>query len=239
MHANVTMKFDILKQPSSKLRYSLDLVRFLAVYRKFKKFTMINRRAYVENLALMDIALANAALTEGAVIECGTWKGGMAGGMIMVGGTKRRYYFFDSFAGLPPAQDIDGETAKRWQADTTSPRYHNNCTATLEEFEAAMTLAACPPQLVEVRKGFFEDVFPAFSPPPVAILRLDGDWYESTITCLEKFWPAMIPGGLIILDDYYTWDGCSRAVHDFLSKHRASERVRQGPIGRVAYIIKE
>jgi O-methyltransferase len=54
--------------------------------------------------------------------------------------------------------------------------------------------------------------------------------------CLERLFDYVAVGGLVVLDDYHTWDGCSRAVHDFLSKRKAAERLRH--INNVAYIEK-
>jgi hypothetical protein len=50
-------------------------------------------------------------------------------------------------------------------------------------------------------------------PDEIAILHLDGDWYESTMTCLVYLYPRVVPNGLIILDDYSYWPGVKRAVH--------------------------
>jgi O-methyltransferase len=78
----------------------------------------------------------------------------------------------------------------------------------------------------ELRKGFFKDTLPDFDPGPIALLRLDADWYESTMECLTHLFDRVVPDGIIILDDYYTWDGCSRALHDFLSYRKAVERIQ-------------
>jgi O-methyltransferase len=95
-----------------------------------------------------------------------------------------------------------------------------------------------PSSQIEIHKGFFEQTLPRFQPPPIAVLRLDADWYSSTAICLEHLWDAVMPGGIVLLDDYYHWEGCSRAVHDFLSRRGAPEVVRQGRLGRVAFIPK-
>jgi O-methyltransferase len=77
-------------------------------------------------------------------------------------------------------------------------------------------------------KGWFESTLPAFVPPcPIAVLRLDGDWYESTMTALESLFKHLSRDGIVILDDYYAWEGCSRAVHDFLSRHQSNARLTQ------------
>jgi hypothetical protein len=89
-------------------------------------------------------------------------------------------------------------------------------------------------QLIE---GWFSDTLPLFVPPaPIALLRLDADWYDSTTTCLECLYSHVAPGGIVILDDYYTWDGCARALHDFLSKHSALDRIQS--VGPICFLVK-
>src|SRR5580700_6227213 len=127
------------------LSQAVDYVRFGRHYRKFKPYTMINRRQFLENLILAKEALSNPKLYHGAVIECGTWKGGMAAALIEIGGSERNYYFFDSFEGLPPAEDIDGKSAKDYQADTSNPGYFDNCRASLADIKSAVSLTGCPP----------------------------------------------------------------------------------------------
>lgn len=231
---------------NAALFYASGLIRGLRLFRKYRTSTMYpsGRMAgaaiiYAENLALLRMVLRNPDLEGGCIIECGTWRGGMAAGMIEVAGTARKYHFFDSFEGLPPAGERDGFAAREFQSHTLSPTYFNNCTASLEEFEETISKAGCPKQNIGIHKGFFETTLPAFSCPPIAVLRLDADWYDSTMICLEKFWDHVMPGGLILIDDYYTWEGCSRAVHAFLAKREARERLHQGPLGRVVFVVKE
>jgi O-methyltransferase len=85
--------------------------------------------------------------------------------------------------------------------------------------------------------GFFNKTLPHFQTEPIALLRLDADWYDSTMVCLEYLFERVVERGIIILDDYYTWDGCSRAIHDFLSKNKATERIRSYD-NSVCYLIK-
>jgi O-methyltransferase len=220
-------------------RAIVDASRALWLRRKYDDATMIRYPTFVANLVVVGQALRDPALAAGAIVECGTWKGGMAAALIQVGGPRRNYLFFDSFEGLPPAREIDGEKAHAWQADTQSATYYDNCSASLQEFDATIRRARATPCQVSVHKGLFSETLPNIQPPPIAVLRLDGDWYDSTMQCLDTFWDSMIPGGLIIVDDYYTWDGCTRAVHDFLSKRKAREKLRQARFGNVSYLIKE
>jgi len=57
------------------------------------------------------------------------------------------------------------------------------------------------------------------------------------MTCLENIYDKVVPGGIIIIDDYYAWDGCSKAIHDFLSKEGLNDRVGQWR-NDVGYILK-
>ena len=77
-----------------------------------------------------------------------------------------------------------------------------------------------------IHKGWFNTTLTAFQAEDgIAILRLDADWYDSTIECLEHLFPQVNGGGLILIDDYYTWEGCSKAVHDYLSRHKSRCRI--------------
>jgi O-methyltransferase len=201
---------------------------------------MIQSRPFRENLLLAKKALLNPALKGAAIIECGTWKGGMAASLVEIGGPDRPYYFFDSFAGLPIAESIDAKSAHDYQANTSGPGYFDNCRASIDDIKEALSLVARRSNRIKIIPGFFEDSFKDFEPPQIAVLRLDADWYASTVICLRKFWDHVLPGGLILIDDYYTWDGCAHAVHEFLSAVKAKERVQQGRIsGTIAFIQKQ
>jgi hypothetical protein len=200
---------------------------------------MIPFRQFIENLALIGSVVDMRALHSAAVVECGTWQGGMSAALIDFCGPGRQYCFFDSFEGLPPAKEIDGEQAQAWQADTAGPDYYDNCRSSIATFYDTIGRTSVDRKMVQVVEGFFEETLSGFASPPVAVLRLDGDWYDSTIVCLRKFWDHVVPGGIILIDDYYNWEGCTRAVHDFLAERQATECISQGPIGRVAYIKKK
>ncbi|HXQ52715.1 MAG TPA: TylF/MycF/NovP-related O-methyltransferase [Stellaceae bacterium] len=214
------------------------VLRYYAIWRRYRPFTMIGRDAYLANLYLADKCLAQPAMDGACVIECGTWRGGMAAGLATIGGTARDYHFFDSFAGLPPATAEDGEFARRAQQTRDGGLYFDNNTASRAEFMAAIAGAALPPERLHVHEGLFADTFASVEVPPVAVLRLDADWYSSTLQCLEKFWDRVLPRGLVLIDDYHDWEGCTKAVHAFLAARGASEPIRESRFGKVAYIVK-
>ena len=155
------------------------------------------------------VARMYASEIGGDVVECGVWRGGMSAGLARVLGNNRKYYLFDSFEGLPAAKDIDGADAIQWQEDTKSVGYYDNCKAEIGFAEAAMQKTGVRFELI---KGWFSDTLPKFTVPgPIALLRLDGDWYESTIDCLTHLYPKVAQKGVIIIDDYFTWEGCSQS----------------------------
>jgi len=211
------MKLNYTKNYIKKIR---DILKYSSVSKKYKEFTMLSQKEYVECLSLID----QYKQIEGCVIECGVWRGGMIAGIADVLGKDRNYYLFDSFEGLPPAKEIDGQSAIEWQKDVNSPGYHDNCKAEMDWAERAMKKSGATKY--NLVKGWFDETIPTYQlKEPIAILRLDGDWYDSTMTCLEGLFDKVAKGGLIILDDYYVWDGCSKALHEFLSKHKKSERI--------------
>jgi O-methyltransferase len=201
------------------------------IYARFKPYTMIPSGIYVANLELAEYF----SRTKGAIVECGTWKGGMIAGMAELLGVGREYWLFDSFEGLPKAKPVDGEAALHWQADVTSPNYFNNCSASETEARAAMRLAGI--HAPQIRRGWFAESLPgADFRNGISVLRLDADWYDSTMDVLTHLFDKVNTGGCLIVDDYYTWDGCARAVHDFLSRRERTERI--GTHKGVCFIVK-
>jgi O-methyltransferase len=208
----------------------LDL-RLHRLYRKYSPYTMIPEPVFVDNLRLV----RDYAPSSGAVVECGVWRGGMSAAVAQLLGPSRDYYLFDSFEGLPPAKAIDGAAAQAWQSDTSSPAYFDNCRAEMEHAQRAMALSGA--QRTHIVKGWFSDTLQSFpADQRIAVLRLDGDWYESTMQCLTQLFPRVSAEGLIIFDDYYAWDGCALAVHDYLSRMRLPCRLRQSKHG-VCYTV--
>lgn len=223
----------VTKEQCKQAIKGIGRLRYESTFNRFQNHTMIRNDAYVLNLELAN----RFRRIPGHVVECGTWRGGMIGGLASILGDDREYFLFDSFEGLPPAQEIDGDRAIRWQADKSSPAYLDNCAAEERFAREAMKLSGATRYTLV--KGWFNETLPKMTwTKPIAILRLDGDWYESTMSCLDALFPQVAKGGVIIVDDYYVWDGCSRAVHDYLSKHSRPERIRQYS-DSICHIIKE
>lgn len=200
---------------------------------------MIPEAAFVDNLTLAEGHLRQHALHNGCVIECGTWRGGMSFGLVEALPQIQEFHCFDSFQGLPKVGPLDGETARRLQEEGRFVAVNNY--TSVEEFQSGLRLLEPSRQAcVHVHPGWFTDTLPGFAPArPVSLLRIDCDWYDSVSLVFETLFDRVQQGGLIIIDDYMAWEGCARAVHDFLSKRKAPERISQtaAPDG-ISFIVK-
>jgi hypothetical protein len=192
---------------------------------------MIPKATFVQNLALC----SDYKHLQGDFVECGVWRGGMSAAIAEILGKDRLVHLYDSFMGLPEAKEIDGPAALSWQRDTSSSNFYNNCCAEECFVEQAMSLA-CHSNYV-LHKGWFKETLLEQLPERIAILHLDADWYDSTMTCLRYLFPKVIDQGIIIIDDYGTWDGCAKAVHEYLSSINQVNRILQRN-NRVTYIRK-
>jgi len=202
------------------------------IHEKYKAFTMVPEQVYVRNLAIAE----RISGLDGCIVECGVWRGGMIAGLADMLGSERSYYLLDSFQGLPKAQEIDGESAREWQENVNSPNFYDNCCAPEEYARKAMSISKA--RNYSLYPGWFEDTLPNFKPDKeIALLRLDADWYESTTLCLNYLFNLVAKGGLIILDDYYDWDGCSKAVHDFLSVNSRNEKIDS--FNGICFLVKK
>jgi O-methyltransferase len=206
-------------------------LHFRKIFRKFREFTMVPENTYIANLHLA----AQVRRVPGDIVECGTWRGGMIAGIADVLGADRHYRLFDSFEGLPLAKEIDGEAALAWQRDTSGPNYFNNCRASEDEAKRAMSLSAG--KRYTIVKGWFNQTLSTVGAGPIALLRMDADWYESTKEILDNLGHCVVPGGLIIVDDYYSFEGCTRAVNEFAAAR--AWMIRQDPRGGICFIVPQ
>jgi hypothetical protein len=85
--------------------------------------------------------------------------------------------------------------------------------------ELILATVKYPAELVHYHAGWFQETVQRDAPDigPIAVLRLDGDWYESTKICLEYLYPHVARHGVVVIDDYAFYEGCRRAVDEFLS----------------------
>ena len=171
----------------------------------------------------------------GCFVECGVWKGGSSAIMALAvqnAGQKRPLHLFDSFEGLPEPAAIDGEEAAAYSGGRNQGKLVtlDRCTAELDGVRhLILEEIRVPPELAHFHVGWFQNTIPVVAGQlgPIALLRLDGDWYDSTKVCLENLYPLLSPGGIIIMDDYWTWEGCRKATDEYREKHNINSLIQQ------------
>lgn len=195
-----------------------ELRQIASVAAKARPFTLLGDWALLHLAAIVQHVLAEDI--RGDFVDCGVWRGGssfLMGELLRQAKiTDRKVWMFDSFQGLPPPQDKDGEDAFAYAQDTASPLYYDNCRVDLQEVREHSRLLGLE-EYCKIVPGWFEDTLPVAGVGDIALLHIDCDWYASVKCCLQYLYDAVVPGGFVILDDYYVWDGCARAVHEFLS----------------------
>ena len=155
----------------------------------------------------------------GDYIETGVWRGGccilMRAILSAYDDRQRKVYVADSFEGLPmPKPEI-------YPGDADSPAFLRDAALAVSEAQVRENFRKydlLDDQVVFI-KGFFSSTLPNLADQTFALLRLDGDMYESTIVALESLYPKLSPGGYIIIDDYGAVAGCKKAVDDYRARH--------------------
>lgn len=174
--------------------------------------TMIGRRR-MENLA-ESLATVLDDDVPGDLAEAGVWRGGatilMRAALEAWDDDVRNVWAADSFRGLP-APD-----AERWPADEGVDLSGIDALAVPRvEVEAAFARYGLLDDRVRFLEGWFCDTLPAAPIEKLALLRLDGDLYQSTWEALENLYPKLSVGGILIVDDYGAFEPCRRAVADY------------------------
>ncbi len=153
--------------------------------------------------------------TKGDLVEAGVWRGGasifMRGVLKAFEVADRRVWLADSFAGLPEPDPISYPKDTGDIHHTLSPYL----AVTMEQVKANFERYGLLDSQVCFLKGWFKDTLPSARINEIAVLRLDGDMYESTIEALSSLYHRVSKHGFIIVDDYGCLPNCRAAVHDF------------------------
>ena len=161
----------------------------------------------------------------GDLIETGVWRGGacifMRAVLAVYGVDDRRIYVADSFEGLPKP-DVDKFPADKGEKLSN----HSFLKVSQDEVENNFEKYGLLDEKVVFLKGWFKDTLPTAPIERLAVLRLDGDMYSSTIDALNNLYPKLSVGGFCIIDDY-AGPGCKAAVNDFRSKHMIDSEIKE------------
>lgn len=240
--------------PEASVRSWLHLRRTLLIGRVLPN-TMVSARGLMQ--AYDCVAAIEHEGIPGDIAECGVWAGGTAGLMaaasVRLGSPgARRFHLFDSFEGLPQPSEHDVDVLDEFRrqfpdlpldagSDTGSLTAIGACAAPLEAVhELFDEVLKIDPADVVIHRGWFQETIPAAEPSigQLSILRIDGDWYESTKVCLEGLFDKVADGGFVLIDDYNEFSGCRQALDEFLAD-RGVEAVLEPVEGAGVYFRKQ
>jgi O-methyltransferase len=161
----------------------------------------------------------------GDLIETGVWRGGacifMRAALDAYGDTTRSVWVADSFEGLPKP-DADQFPADRGDRLFTQVGLQVTMDQVKHNFERYGVLD----DRVRFLKGWFKDTLPTAPIERLAVIRLDGDMYESTWQAIEALYPKLSSGGFCIVDDFGSHpDQCQKAIHDYRAANGITEEI--------------
>jgi hypothetical protein len=163
----------------------------------------------------------------GDFVECGVWRGGsvmlMALTLLRRNDTSRELWLYDTFGGMTAPGDDDVQTMSgRAAADIL--REHERTPddpfwgiSPRDAVERNLRRTGYPIERFRFVEGDVAATLSASAPERIALLRLDTDWYASTRHELGQLWPRLVPGGVLIIDDYGYWNGARKAADEFFA----------------------
>lgn len=189
---------------------------FWPLYEKAKPFTMTSPEKMYDLYKTVEY-ICKWGL-HGAIIECGVWKGGS---MLLAAQVLRQFnfdktiYLFDTFNGMPmPDAAFDVDLLDNPAIDRWRENWANG--GSVQDVKANMALAKYP--YLKFVEGKVENTLREHIGTTLfSLVRLDTDWYESTKVELEVLWPRLVPGGIMLIDDYGHWKGCKKAVDEYFA----------------------
>lgn len=166
----------------------------------------------------------------GDIVECGVWRGGsmyiVARKLLELNSSSRNLFLFDTFEGMSAPTEHDVSNVDNKKAGELLDRFEKEagdnvwCYSTDREVRQTMERSGYPSDKVQLVKGMVENTIPHEAVSSIALLRLDTDWYESTKHELEHLYDLLVPGGVLIIDDYGHWRGAKKAVDEFISERK-------------------
>lgn len=199
---------------------------FKRIHKLCRPYTMTsNENMYALYMAIKYIADNNIP---GDLIECGVWKGGsamlMAYTLLENENKTKNIYLYDTFAGMAEPSEIDisrvnsSSAYKIWKK-RKKKNYNAWCYSSFNEVSANMLKTKYPRKKIFLVEGKVENTIPKIAPEKISLLRLDTDWYKSTKHELIHLFPRLSKGGVLIIDDYGSWEGARKATDGYIQKN--------------------
>ncbi len=211
---------------STKRKMDLDHANWgMIAYTMIGKPRLDNLQFCIEDVIGNDVP--------GDLIETGVWRGGATIFMRAVlkahGITDRTVWVADSFEGLPSVSKEDAAYAPDASVDTATMNIGGpmalGFAVPLAQVQENFSKFDLLDGQVKFLKGWFKDTLPVAPIERIAVLRLDGDMYESTMDALNALYRKVSKGGYVIVDDYKAWPHCEQAIRDFRQRHDISNEM--------------
>jgi len=222
MVSSVRWKRRLLLRAAHKLGYEVvkrvdPRLRTLGKDWPLTAHTMIGRKRLDNIQFCVEEILRNHI--PGDLMETGVWRGGacifMRGILKAYGVNDKKVWVADSFEGLPaPTHKIDDGLSSTYERDNVM------LAVSLEQVQENFKRYGLLDDQVRFLKGWFKDTLPTAPISSLALLRLDGDLYESTLDSLTAAYPKISVGGYLIVDDYSAIPACQHAVDEYRSMHK-------------------
>ena len=222
VHASYKFAVRLHQLPASRIR---SLHELSSIHRVLPK-TMLSLPGLTN--AYDCVVSVNNDGVEGDIVECGVWSGGCIGLMALAheesGRMRRQFHLFDSFEGLhqPCSKDTDFLDVPPLTNGDAELRATGACVGDSEKAVESFLVdrLKLDPQSLTFHVGWFRDTIPAAARAidKIAVLRLDGDLYESTKEALDGLYEKVQPGGYVIIDDY-GFAGCRQALAEYFQEH--------------------
>ena len=206
-------------------------INFLNNYNRSKNLSSFNIEFFIFlDEALKYLTNKNNPI-EGDIVECGVFKGAncrfICEYLKSTSQETKEIYLYDTFEGMPKASDIDTNTYSKKNYNTYLKKtIKNNKLDNFYKYEKLDTVRKLlfstnyNKKKINFVKGLVEDTIPKIVPKKISLLILDTDYYKSTKHELEHLYPLVEKGGIIVIDDYGTWNGVKKAVDEYFNKSK-------------------
>ena len=164
----------------------------------------------------------------GDIVECGVWRGGItqlaALTMIHLKDTSRKIYLYDTFEGMPKPEDEDLD----WDGNRALDAWRTFALkgekwgfgGDINSVNQLMLSTKYPKEKIIITKGKVENTIPNVIPKKISLLRLDTDFYKSTLHELNHLFPILVLGGILVIDDYGYYLGSRKATDEYFKKNK-------------------
>jgi O-methyltransferase len=199
---------------------------------RFIRRVINNRLTYLRSRDLLDLRAGVHKMESenrpGLLIEAGCALGGSALVMAAAKKAKRPFYIYDVFGMIPQPGQNDGDDVHHRYAEISAGRspgikgdvYYGYLDNLMDRVAQNFIDFGLPmeSQNINLIKGLFQDTLNFTE--PIALAHIDCDWYDSVLICLERIEPYLVVRGELVIDDYHSYSGCSRAVDEYFSTRR-------------------